>query len=168
MIAMQLIDVGSFMTKLLRSEIFDSFLFMEGEIQTNISYSFDGHINKDFYSTEELEDAQFSDLEYLPFSNLRTTLFELIKGKRTPTYFKFIFCLPPEATDSLLQPLGASSHSGNIKSLIFRLTFQNRQLTCTTGVSYRNFCTDKTPEHEWDSFLCNFLKQYEIPYTVIS
>ena len=44
MIAVQIADIGSFMTKFLRSEIFDSFQFMEGTLQTRITYNFDGHI----------------------------------------------------------------------------------------------------------------------------
>ena len=44
MIAVQIADIGSFMTKFLRSEIFDPFEFMEGTLQTRITYDFDGHI----------------------------------------------------------------------------------------------------------------------------
>ena len=54
MIAVQIADIGSFMTKFLRSEIFDSFQFMEGTLQTRITYNFDGHILTDSYSEDEL------------------------------------------------------------------------------------------------------------------
>ena len=52
MIAVQIADIGSFMTKFLRSEIFDSFQFMEGTLQTRITYNFDGHILTDSYSED--------------------------------------------------------------------------------------------------------------------
>ena len=55
MIALQIIDVGNFMTKLLCSELFDSFQFMEGTLQNRITYNFDGHLVADFYSPDELE-----------------------------------------------------------------------------------------------------------------
>ena len=54
MIAVQIADIGSFMTKFLRSEIFDSFQFMEGTLQTRITCNFDGHILTDSYSEDEL------------------------------------------------------------------------------------------------------------------
>ena len=54
MIAVQIADIGSFMTKFLRSEIFDPFEFMEGTLQTRITYDFDGHILSDSYSEDEL------------------------------------------------------------------------------------------------------------------
>jgi len=41
MIAVQIADIGSFMTKFLRSEIFDPFEFMEGTLQTRITYVVD-------------------------------------------------------------------------------------------------------------------------------
>ncbi len=168
MLAIQLIDVGNFMTKLLRSEIFDSFLFVEGEIRTNITYTFDGHINSSFYSNEELETEGLFDFTYLPFSKLRSTLFELIKGKRTPTFFKFVFALPPAKAKELFSSCDSSLPPEDMHDLIFRLTFQNNMLTCTTGVSYHSFSLDKTLEYEWDTFLCDFLKHYEIPYRELS
>ena len=68
MIAVQIADIGSFMTKFLRSEIFDPFEFMEGTLQTRITYDFDGHILSDSYSEDELREEGLFGHTYLPFS----------------------------------------------------------------------------------------------------
>ena len=88
MIAVQIADIGSFMTKFLRSEIFDPFEFMEGTLQTRITYDFDGHILSDSYSEDELREEGLFGHTYLPFSIQRPVLFDLIKGKKTPVFFK--------------------------------------------------------------------------------
>ena len=95
MIAVQIADIGSFMTKFLRSEIFDPFEFMEGTLQTRITYDFDGHILSDSYSEDELREEGLFGHTYLPFSMQRPVLFDLIKGKKTPVFFKFTLFLSP-------------------------------------------------------------------------
>ena len=85
MLALELTDIRDFMNKLLRSEIFDHFLLQEGVITSAASYVIDGHINKGFYSAEELEELGLADCTCLPYSMLRTQCFDLIKGKKTPS-----------------------------------------------------------------------------------
>lgn len=88
MIAVQIADIGSFMTKFLRSEIFDSFQFMEGTLQTRITYNFDGHILTDSYSEDELRAEGLFGHTYLPFSMQRPVLFDLIKGEKNSCFFQ--------------------------------------------------------------------------------
>lgn len=168
MIAIQIIDIGTFMTKLLRSDLFDSFLFLEGCIQNNITYTFDGHLNSDFYSEEELATEGLQNLTYLPFAKLRPILFDLIKGKRTPGYLKLVLQLSSAETEEILNSLGNHFSTLDIHGLIFHLTFQNKKLTCTTGVSYCNFSMDKSLENEWDSYFYSFFKSHSIPFSEFS
>ena len=53
MIALSLTEVKECMSKLLLSETFDSFLFIEGEVTTFATFSIDGYLKKDFYDTEK-------------------------------------------------------------------------------------------------------------------
>lgn len=166
MIALQIIDVGNFMTKLLCSELFDSFQFMEGTLQNRITYNFDGHLITDFYSADELEAEGLNNLSYLPFSLFRPTLFDLIKGKRTPGYFKFTFLMQPS---TLLSQISENSVSlDTIRGFLLNLKFQNGELTITTGVSYQTFSLDKSLEFEWDTYVQGFLKKYQIVFSEIS
>ena len=52
MIALALTEVKECMAKLLLSEIFDPFYFIEGEITTFSKFSIDGYLNKDFYENQ--------------------------------------------------------------------------------------------------------------------
>ena len=55
MISIELTDTKDFMNKLLRTEIFDNFLLQEAVITKAASYVIDGHLQKGFYSSTELE-----------------------------------------------------------------------------------------------------------------
>lgn len=166
MIAAQIADIGNFMTKLLRSEIFDSFQFMEGTLQTRITYTFDGHILTDSYSMDELEAEGLSGYTYLPFSMQRPVLFDLIKGRRAPGYFKFTLFMKP--SDFYTQTdIPAPSASDPVGGFLLNLRFQRGELTATTGISYRTFSTDKSMEFEWDDYIRLFLKNFAIPFTEI-
>ena len=163
MIAVQIADIGSFMTKFLRSEIFDPFEFMEGTLQTRITYDFDGHILSDSYSEDELREEGLFGHTYLPFSMQRPVLFDLIKGKKTPVFFKFTLFLPPsdfyERTQ--LPPDSSDADSG----FLLNLRFTHGELTASTGVSYRTFSTDKSMEFEWDSYIRQFFKEHSLYFS---
>ena len=96
MIAIQLLQVKDFMNKLLRTDLFDHFLLSEATIRGKGSYEIDGHLVPDFYSPEELDELELTGLSCLPFGMLRENCFALIKGKHTPSYFRFIFQLSPK------------------------------------------------------------------------
>lgn len=160
MIAVQIADIGSFMTKLLRSEVFDSFEFMEGTLQTRITYNFDGRILTDSYSEDELIEEGLFGHTYLPFSMQRPVLFDLIKGKKTPCFFKFTLFLPPADffAKTQLPPDSLDSISG----FLLNLRFMHGELTASTGVSYRTFSMDKSIEFEWDSYIRHFFKEHAL------
>ena len=88
MIALALTDVKECMSKLLLSETFDPFLFIEGEIMTFGTFSMDGYLKKDFY-----EEGTAPEREYALWKDMREYCFSLIKGKRTPLGFKFVLGL---------------------------------------------------------------------------
>ena len=62
MISIELTDTKDFMNKLLRTEIFDNFLLQEAVITKAASYVIDGHLQKGFYSSTELEAIAYSPL----------------------------------------------------------------------------------------------------------
>ena len=96
MIALELTDIKDFMNKLLRSEVFDHFLLQEGVITSAATSTINGQITKGFYSEEEIEELHLEGCRFLPFSMLRTNCFDLIKGKKTPSAFRFVFLLSPK------------------------------------------------------------------------
>lgn len=164
MIALQITEIKDFMNKLLRSETFDHFLLQEAVIHRGASYIIDGKLNKDFYDQTELEELGIEQFRFLPFSMLRGNCFDLIKGKKTPTSFKFVFLLSPENLSRTLASTGTIFTENDITGIYLNLKYQNQLLTLTTGISYTIFSTDKTLELQWDLLVQKFLKQNEISY----
>ena len=66
MISIELTDTKDFMNKLLRTEIFDNFLLQEAVITKAASYVIDGHLQKGFYSSTELEENGIAGYSILP------------------------------------------------------------------------------------------------------
>ena len=164
MIALQITEIKDFMNKLLRSETFDHFLLQEAVIHSGASYIIDGKLHKDFYDQTELEELGIEQFRFLPFSMLRGNCFDLIKGKKTPTSFKFVFLLSPENLSRTLASTGTIFTENDITGIYLNLKYQNQLLTLTTGISYTIFSTDKTLELQWDLLVQKFLKQNEISY----
>jgi hypothetical protein len=162
MIALQITDVGIFMNSLLKGTMFDHFLLQETTISQAVSYTIDGSLNKNYFSDEELEDMELENMTYLPFSHLRPICFELLKGKKKPGYFKFIFLLSPKNQESTIAKSGSSFHSQDVRGMYLNLTYKNNMLTCTTGISYNLFSMDKTLDREWDRLVQLFFKQHGI------
>lgn len=164
MIALNLPEIKDFMNKLLCSEIFDHFLLREAVIQSTLTWSVDGSINTDFYSEDELTEAGLTGFTYLPFGQVRSQCFNLIKGKRTPAYFKFVFLLSPDNLARTLTQIRSNFTPEDITGMFLNLKFQQGKLLLTTGISYRIFSVDKSLEHEWDQLVRRFLKNHEISF----
>lgn len=165
--AFLLTEQKQFMNQLLRSELFDHFLISEATIQGAISYSIDGHINRAFYDSDELEMIGISDFEYLPFAQFRPVCFELIKGKHTPLYMKFVLLLSPENAKNVI----ASSQTGftpeDIGAIFMNITFKDERLILTTGVSYRTFTPDHSFDEAWDQLTARFLSKNGILFDTL-
>lgn len=163
--ALELTDIKDFMNKFLRTDIFDNFLLQEGMIAGAASYTIDGRITHDFYSSEETEELGIAGLRFLPYRMLRDSCFDLIKGKKTPVSFRFVLLLSPENISRTLAGTRSSFTEDDITGMFYNIHFQDKTLTLTTGVSYKIFSVDKSLEQEWDRMACQFLKQHKIPYT---
>lgn len=162
MIVLQITNVKDFMNRLLRTELFDHFLLSEATIQGQVSYVIDGHIVKDSFTEEELKEAHLEGLSCMPFGNLRDKCFALIKGKHTPSYFKFVFQLSPENLSRTLERSKSSVTLSDLNAVCINIRFQDGMLTCTSGISYRSFLMDHTFDQEWDALVQRFLLTNEI------
>ena len=163
MIALQITELKAFMAKLLGSNTFDDFLLQEATLQMGIGYVIDGHINEVFYQTDE--ETEGSDRPpFIPYGEVRDTLFDLIKGKRTPLGFQVVLQLSPKRC-SLLFPEGLDAHF--IKGLLMNIRFDGSRTTITSGISYYSFSLNKAPELIWDEALMNFLRSAGIAFEQI-
>ena len=160
MISTKITNKKLFMSKLLTSELFDSYMVEEAEITTFNTFHIDGKIHKDFYKDNSVE---FSDntaalKEYSDWKDLRCTCFDLIKGKHTPLSFKFIFYLSDSEKAKLLSEADAGIDEAQVR-LALNIRFRNGDIILTTGCAINIFTLDKSIEKAWDEYIPSFLSQ---------
>lgn len=162
MIALSLSEVKECMAKLLLSETFDSFLFIEGEITTYNTFHIDGYLHKEFFTENEAPSQ-----EYSLWKDMREHCFSLIKGKKTPLNFKFVLGLPETNIEKLIQQQGLDFELEDVRGLYINLKFDGQKLQCVTGTAMSLFTMDKSLEQAWDVMVQKFFTQQEIKYEVL-
>ena len=138
----------SFMNKLLKSDLFDTFELREALIHTSFKAIIDGVRNKDFFDTEALETLS----PHLTWGEVRPYIYQLIMGAKSPSYFKIILSTSTSKTLAL---------SPELDTCFLNIVYKENQISCTTGVAYKGFTLDKTPDKLWDERIKNFLFKYE-------
>ena len=162
MIALSLTEVKECMSKLLLSETFDSFLFIEGEITTFSTFSMDGYLQKEFFQENAIPDR-----EYALWKELREYCFSLIKGKRTPLNFKFVLGLSQSNIQKLIGQQSLDFELEDVRGLYINLKYDGQKLQCVTGTAMNLFTMDKSLEQAWDMMVQKFFAQKEIPFEVL-
>ncbi|MGC4019045.1 MAG: DUF5721 family protein [Muricomes sp.] len=158
MIALHLTSVKDSMAHLLLSDTFDNFLFIEGEIVTFNTFKIDGFMQKAFFPEEE-------DIpEHSFWKSLRDYCFSLIKGKKTPLSFKFIFSLSPANISRLIEQNHLDFQEEQVQGLYLNIRYDGTKLQCITGTSLKTFTMDKSLEQAWDTIVQKFLTQKQIAY----
>lgn len=160
MILLHISSVKECMAKLLLSEAFDPFEFIEGEITSFATFRFDGYLKKDFFDSDELE--TIGNREHALWKDVREFCFSLIKGRKTPLGFKFVFGLSRPNIEKLLSQQGLSFTSSDVDGLYINLRYDGQRLQCVTGTSMRTFTLDKSLEQAWDTMVQKFFVQKEI------
>ncbi len=149
MIALGVKDVKGFMNGMLAGNLFDPFLMIEGMLVVSVTYSFDGHINYDFYPEEERDNAK--TYEFQPWSEFRKTALELIKGRNSPILVKFMFMLKPDKALEMLSKESPKEDFSSLKGLLVSMKYENGAITLTTGTSYDTFVPGHDTDRLWDS-----------------
>lgn len=164
MIALQITSLKQFMNALLAADTFDIFMLEQASITTYNTFQIDGRQNKAFYTEEEWEDASIRPYEFTRWKDIRGLCFDLIKGKHTPTAFKFVLQLCPEYIEGILKNEDTLLKSDDIKSLVLTLKFDGNHLVLVTGTSLKTFIPDKSIEQYWDNAVRRFLAKKELAF----
>ncbi|HKM35576.1 MAG TPA: DUF5721 family protein [Lachnospiraceae bacterium] len=167
MLALQVTSLKNFMNALLAGDLFDIFLLEEALIATAATYTIDGRINKDFYTTEEWNNKEEHPYEFTSWQKMKSTCFNLIKGKRTPLQFKFVFQLMPVHTASIFKNGNSTATPDLIKAFVVTVKYDGEKVILCTGTSYTTFVMDKEPEKLWDAAFQQFLYKKGIACEVI-
>ncbi len=158
MIALEILSMKNFMSHLLSGETFDIFLLEEATISTANTYTIDGHMNVDFFPAEE-RDSKHIPYDFRPWSELKGLCFDLIKGKNTPLFFKFVLQLKPEHLPRIL-----GQEPSQVKALVLNIRYDGNKALLTTGTSYHTFVMSKEADLAWDNALCKYLSEKGIGY----
>ena len=164
MIALQVKEVKSFMGKLLGSSCFDSFLLEEATISTYNTFHIDGHMNRDFFSSEEWDDPELRADDFSAWKNVRPLCFDLIKGKKTPSGFKFILHLMPRFIPGILKAGETDITADQVKALVLTCKYDGSGLTLVTGTAFHTFIMDKSVDVLWDRTVRTFLTKKGIGF----
>lgn len=156
MLALQITSLKILMNQLLAGDTFDIFLLEEAVISTANTYTIDGHINKDFYPPEE-RGSDYIPYEFQSWGELKGLCFNLIKGKHTPIYFKFVFHLKPEKASALLAQQGSSIDSSQLKAMVLNIRYDGTKAIVTTGTAYHTFVMNKEADIIWDKAVMKYL-----------
>lgn len=164
MLAIQIKDIKTFMSKLLSADTFDSFLLEEAQIHTFNTFTIDGHQNREFYTREELEDPEIFPYEYSCWKDIKSICFQLIKGKKVPSFMKIILHKKTEEAYTLLEEAGSLEFADTLKAFVLTIKFDSNGLLLTTGTSFSTFIMDKTPDLLWDNAFRKFLDAQGIAF----
>ena len=159
MIALNVLDIKPFMKHFLVGNTFDAFDLSEGSVTTFCTFSIDGTYMKDFDDSDgENEDTDRAFIPCIPWARVREHVFSLMRGKRTPLAFKFVFMLPKKAVPRFLEKAGIAMDASEVSGLFLNVNFRSRKLMITTGTSLKMFTMDRTVDNAWDSYVQSFLK----------
>ena len=158
MIAIKISKVKDFMSKLLLSDMFDNFHLIEGEVTTFNTFKIDGYIKKDFYEKDAILN------EYSTWGQVREFCYSIIKGKRTPLDFKFIFGLSDDNIRNLIAKNDINIDPDSVQGLYMNIKYDGSSLYCITGTSFKSFTMDKSLESVFDKMTLKFFSMKDIEF----
>lgn len=166
MLAIRIESSKIFMSQLLAGNLFDPFLLVEGMLVTSISYTFDGHINMDFYPLDE-RDAEHHPYEYQPWTDTQAAVYSLVKGSNTPLLMRFMLQIKPEKAITSLNKELPDFDFSQVKALLINIKYEAGTVTITTGTSYKTFVMGHEADQLWDKLFCKYLSGKGIEYEIL-
>lgn len=162
MISCTVLNLPSFMSKLLSTDCFDSFVLEEALIRMAATFHIDGRLNKDFYTPDEWSDPAIRPYDFMPWSDARRFCRDIIKGKRVPVSMQLVLELKPEFMKKTLEAQGAPGDA--VSAFCLNVRLENGKMHLITGVSIKTFTVDRTPEQFWDKTIRRFLTAKDIAF----
>ena len=162
MIALEVTSMKQFMNHLLVADTFEPFLLEEAVVSTGCTFTIDGHVNREFYG--DSEDAPAPSLDFRPWGELKGLCFDLIKGRRTPLFFRFVLHLMPEKAAALLEKEECDIASDQVKALVLNIRYDGSKAVITTGTAYHTFLLSKEADAIWDRAARQYLSGKGISY----
>lgn len=162
MLALKITDLKDFTNKLFVGEVFDHFWMNKADIATYNMFTIDGKLQQDFFDNDEKEILNGTGRTYSLWKEVKPYCYSIIRGKRTPLYFKIVLQLSHKKTLSLLAHSDLDLPEDSVSGLYLNLQYKNKALLCTSGISFHTFIQAKHLEQLWDSTILDFFKQNHI------
>ena len=151
---------------------FDQFLLAKAEIATHMTTVIDGHLNSDYYSSEELSELKYNaekegrifSEKMVRYHTAKSLCFQTIKGKKVPKSFMFSFYLADENIDKFLAGIDTVFTRNDISGLSLNLKYEDGELTCTSATALTIFSTDKSIDKAWDGMVRKFFDSLSVEY----
>ena len=166
--AYKITETGNFMTKLLSGRSFDSFLLEEASLSMQVTWPLDGRINKKFYPDEEWEDPAVHPYPLVSWSEVRSRLRELIRGKKAPASLSIILQARPETVESLLKGAGYPNLTESVGGMALNVRYDGSEATLVSAISLKSFTMDKNADRIWDETVERYLASNEIAFEVMT
>ncbi len=160
--AINVLDIKQFMQLLFQTNALDTYQFVSATIQTDMSYSLDGHVNRHFFNDDELEALHLMDNQYMPWTIAKEKVFQLIKGKKTPSQLKIVLKCNDADMNAFLTSTHSSLNSNDIDGFFINILFQENKLNVICGISYKIFTLEKELETEFQANLITLFKSNNI------
>ncbi len=149
MIALSISEIKKFMVHLLSMDTFDGFCLQKAELGLRSMITIDGKLNKDYDSGETADEGEEIS-EYVGWNTIRDMVYQMIKGKKTPSSMNII----------LRNDKFADIRDENVSVYYLNIKYEAGALQIVTGVAYKTFSMDKSTEYEWDNYVREFLKGF--------
>ena len=169
-------NTALFMTGLLsdKETVFDHFLLNEAIIVTSTTHTIDGHLNRDFFTADELDilrdDAKkegriFSE-DMVRWESVKGYCHSCIKGRKPPISFRITLCLAGENVEKFLAGIDTTILPDQVGSLNVNIKYDGGARTCTTAVSLKVFSMDRSFNTAWDDMFERFLDSHGYDHDV--
>ena len=123
-------DLKSFMSGLLRGEVFDAWEVTEAKVETFFELSVNGRMKKDFFDEPDSVKREFAK-----WGEIKEIFFQAVKGKRLPGMLRIVLAAEKEWTDRILRECGkAQEEAGAVLYLNIRYSANGCQVI--SGVSH--------------------------------
>lgn len=162
MLSIQITNQKDFTTRLFVREDFDNLLLDSATIRVYADYTIDGRINPAYFEGDDI----LPTTSFLPWEKYRPVCFQMIKGSKKPSYFKFVFRMNEAQCQQFEEFAKVPLSSLMISGLFLNIRYDNGTLLLTTGVAQKSFTMDRTAETTFDQFVVQFLKDKNIDFDI--
>lgn len=160
MLNLKIDDMKDFVKKLLTDNTFDSFLLTNAFVISDVTYSIDGRLNRDFFDTDE--EGSLTSQVYTTWEHARPHIYNVIRGKKLPLKFKLVFILSETNTMNMLEKYHVDIPMADIANLALNIYYDGTDIHVTSIATRNSFTMDKTLERVWDESLTAFFKYHGI------